>query len=184
MVKKQELKEGIVRLINESQGSLPQVQGSMDYTHAPVFIILFGDTRTKSALPKAARSDPQICQSIFTSSLASAFLYMHLAVTTLGLASQWVTAVQVPAVNSGLRDLLGIPLALEVYDMMAVGYPAARSRPKFMRAKENVLHYDYCGNEEFRTQEQVNDFIKRIRTWVIATSRREADQQTSLDTKG
>ncbi len=49
-----------------------------DFSYAPVFIILFGDTRTNIGLPMIMRYDHQRGQSIFTSSLASAFLYMHL----------------------------------------------------------------------------------------------------------
>ena len=59
--------------------------------------------------------------------------------------------------------------------MMAVGYPASKPRPKLMRAKAKMVHYDYCGTEDFRTDEEVNDFIRRTRNWVIATMRRGAD---------
>ena len=121
------------------------------------------------------RFDYQRGQSVFNSSLASAFLYMHLAATTLGLASQWVTAVQEPLVHCLLKDLLGIPIEMEVYDMMAVGYPASKPKPKLMRAKEKMVHYDYCGTENFRTDEEVNDFVRRTRTWVMAAHRQKAD---------
>ena len=67
--------------------------------------------------------------------------------------------------------------------MMAVGHPSARPRPKFLRAKGKMLHYDYCGKEDFRTDEEISDFVKRTRTWVIATGRRAADQPASLDIK-
>ena len=190
VVKKQELKDRIVQLIDEysaheaRMASIKEPQRvprqplgrePMDYANAPVFIILFGDTRTRVGLPRTVRSNYQMCQTIYISSLASAFLYMHLAATALGLASQWVSAVQIPLVQRVLKDLLGIPTELEVYDMMAVGYPALKPRPKLMRAKEKMVHYDYCSKEDFRTDEEVGDFVGRTRTWVITTSRRSAD---------
>ena len=92
----------------------------MDYTTAPVLIILFGDTRTNAGLPMGARYDPNRCRTIFTSSLASAFLYMHLAATTLGLASQWVSAITTPYAACMVKDLLGIPAEMEPYDMAPV----------------------------------------------------------------
>ncbi len=190
VVKKQELKDSIVQFISEYWAQIPRMEATreprqkawqpqpkepMDYSNAPVFIILFGDTRTKVGLPMGVRFDPYRSQLIYSASLANAFLYMHLAATTLGLASQWVSGVQVPLVHCLLKDLLGIPEELEVYDMMAVGYPASKPRPKLMRAKEKMVHYDYCGKEDFRTDEEVNDFVKRTRTWVMAAHARRAD---------
>ncbi len=195
VVKNQELKDSIVQLINEYLSQRIRMEatreswhdvlsqpnrshttwGQMNYSKAPVFIILFGDTRTKEGLPMAVRFDKYRNQLIFSSSLANAFMYMHLAATTLGLASQWVSGVQVPLIHCLLKDLLGIPQELEVYDMMALGYPALKPRPKLMRAKEKMIHYDYCGKQGFRTGEEVNDFIRRTRTWTEATHRRMAD---------
>jgi len=192
VVKKQELKDSIMELYNEYYRThFPRMEPTRepwqgvyrprplkvpgDFSDAPVFIILFGDTRTKVGLPMIYRFDYLRCQSIFTSSLASAFLYMHLAATTLGLTSMWVSGVQDPLVHCLLKDLLGIPGELEVYDMMVVGYPASKPRPKLMRAKEKMVHYDYCGKEDFRTDGEVNDFVQRTRTWVTATIRRGAD---------
>jgi len=190
IVKNQELKESIVQAITDySRAYYPGIelareewQGDKwqpspsgeptDYRNAPVFIILFGDTRTKAGLPMLIRFSPYERESIFNSSLANAFLYMHLAATTLGLASQWVSDVQVPLVHYQLKNLLGIPDELEVYDMMAVGYPATKPRPKLMRDKKKMVHYDSSGKEDFRTDEEVNDFTRRTRVWTIATIRR------------
>jgi len=191
VVKNQELKGRIVQLISEytAQGARMEATreswqgarwretpgGLMDYTNAPVFIILFGDTRTQVGLPMAVRFERQRGQLLFNSSLANAFLYMHLAAMTLGLASQWVTAITAPFVHCLLKDLLGIPGELEVYDMMAVGYPATKPKTKLMRDKDKMVHYDYCGKEDFRTDEEVKDFVKRTRTWRIAADRQGAD---------
>jgi nitroreductase len=153
----------------------PWLDTDMDYRHAPVFIILFGDIRTQVGLPMIIRFDDNLKRSIFTSSLANAFLYMHLAATTLGLATQWVSAVAMPYAHCLIKDLLGIPGEMEVYDMMAVGYPAYKSRPKLMRAWGKMVHHDYCGEGAFRTDEEVRDFVRRTRAWVNANHRRGVD---------
>ena len=98
---------------------------------------------------------------------------MMLAATTLDLASGWVTEVQAPLVNCAMKDILGIPEELEIYDMMVLGYPASKERPKFMRAKDKMLHYDNCGAQDFRTDKEVRDFVKKTRSWVTATINRK-----------
>ena len=53
-----------------------------DYTHAPVYILLLGDPRTQAGLPMGVQCDQHRRRLIYLSSLANAFLYMHLAATT------------------------------------------------------------------------------------------------------
>jgi nitroreductase len=154
----------------------PWLDPEMEFQSAPVLILLFGDTRTQVGLPMVVRYDPHMRQSIYNSSMANAFLYMHLAATTLGLASQWVSLVAAPYNHCLLKNLLHIPTAMEIYDMMALGYPAYKSRPKLMRPIEKMVHRDYFGEEDFRSDEEVRDFIKRTRAWVFANHRRGADR--------
>jgi len=154
----------------------PWLDPEMEYQNAPVFILLFGDTRTQVGLPMRIRYDSHLRQSIYISSLANTFLYMLLAATTLGLASQWVSVVASPYNHCALKDLLHIPTELEIYDMVALGYPAYKSRPKLMRPVGKMVHRDYFSEEDFRTDEEVRDFIKRTRAWVFANHRRGADK--------
>jgi nitroreductase len=144
----------------------------MDWTTAPVYIILFGDTRTQLGLPMPIRFLYQKRQSIFTSSLASAFLYMHLAATTLGLASMWESGVQNPYVHCLLKDLLGVPPEWEPYDMFIVGYPAQQKRKKLLRNTDRMVHYEKCRPENIRTDDEIKDWIKRARFWTSAAIRR------------
>jgi nitroreductase len=134
---------------------------SLGYESAPVFIILCGDTRTKEAYPTVALLESG--QSVFYSSLANAFLYMQIAVSTLGLGSQWASAISDIYVSCLVKDLLGIPKELEIYDMMALGYPASEPKPRLVRNREEMVHYDGYDRSKFRTQEQVNDFIADLR---------------------
>ncbi len=155
----------------------PETSGTdSDYSVAPVYILLFGDTRTKEGLPMGVRFDAHRREYIYISSLANAFLYMHMAAATLGLASQWLSAVSTPYVNCMVKDWLGIPKELEIYDMMAFGYPAVKPRPKLLRTKEKMVHYEYCGPEAIRTDAEVKDFIRKARTWMIASHARKPDK--------
>jgi 5,6-dimethylbenzimidazole synthase len=147
-----------------------------DYSLAPVYILLFGDKRTQTGLPMGVRYDEHRLNSIYISSLANAFLYMHMAASTLGLASQWLSTVSTPYVHCMVKQWLGITAALDIYDMMAFGYPAVKPRPKLLREKEKMVHYDYCGPEAFRTDEEVKDFIRNARTWTIASHNRKPDK--------
>jgi nitroreductase len=156
----------------------PEPIGSeADYSVAPVYIIIFGDIRTKDGLPMGVRYDEHRRETIFISSLANAFLYMHIAASTLGLASQWVSAVATPYAHCMIKDLLGIPKELEIYDMLALGYPAVQPRPKLLRDKAKMVHFDYCGPETFRTDAEVREYIHKARTWTIASHKRKADKQ-------
>ncbi len=160
LVKDRELKDRIVKLLEK--GEAPPRE-PMDYGNAPVFIILLGDPRTKAGLPPRLAADNKMNQPVFISSLANAFLYMHLAATSLGLVSQWMSRVKFPFVQPELKKLLGIPDEFQVYDMMVVGYPDGEPKPRIVRDKEEMIHYEYCGESGFRSDEAVREFIIKIR---------------------
>ncbi len=187
ILKDKELKDKIVRVIDdykisqfdfmeqfreEWQGPVWQraSKDPMDYGSAPVFILLLGDERMKAGLPMMVRYLEQKRESIFNSSLSNAFTYMHLAAATLGLGTQWVTAVQVPVVSCFIKNLLGIPEALKIHDMLVVGHPAMEPKGKFLRAREDMVHHDYCGEGDFKTDEEVREHIRRVRTWAQAVN--------------
>jgi 5,6-dimethylbenzimidazole synthase len=92
---------------------------------------------------------------VYQSSLASAFLYMHLAAASLGLASQWYSAASRPEAETEIRKIIGIPEALSIYDMMVLGYPATPPGSKEVRSLREMIHYDNFGPQDFRTDEQV-----------------------------
>lgn len=177
VIKNRELKEKILQFIKE-HGELsrkmeltrekgmpwPAVLRQSDrpgFAEAPVWIILLGDNRTKKAYPLTAYVNRG--EAIFQSSLANTFLYMHLAVTSLGLASQWVTSTASHYVQCLIKDLLKIPENLEIYDMMAVGYPVRQPRPRMVRGKSSMMHYDGYDSKKARTDDDVHSFILSLR---------------------
>lgn len=191
IVKKKELRDKIADAIEEyfaqlhpeweklrtveGKGSIVVVKGAPVDRNTPVFIILLGDWRVKAGLPANAQAQPDRVLSRFTSGLASAFLYMHLAATALGLASQWVSTASFPEPQRVIKDLLGIPEALSIYDMMALGYGAFKPIPKLVRAREDMVHYDDCGMEDFRTDGEALDFAQKTKAWTITAHQQEPD---------
>jgi 5,6-dimethylbenzimidazole synthase len=177
VVKDKQLKDRIVEIVNEhgeysrkveltraADLRFPAMSGPVrepGFKNAPVFIILCGDPRTKEAYPLftlLTRGD-----SHFTSGLASAFLYMTLAATTLGLGSQWVSATGNPFVKCLLRQLLDIPEKLEIYDMLVLGYPAYEPKPRFVRELGEMVHNDRYDKTRCRSDEDIRNFIVGLR---------------------
>ena len=177
VVKDQETKDRIVGIISEQGEYSRKVELTREkdlrfsgltgpvrepgYKNAPVYIILCGDPRTKEAYPlltTLTRSD-----SHFASSLASAFLYMTLAATALGLGTQWVSATGNPFVKPLLKELLDIPQKIEIYDMLIVGYAAAQPKERFVRDRAEMVHYGRYDKAKYRSDEEIRDFIVRLR---------------------
>ena len=155
----------------------PEPAGSAaDYATAPVYILLLNDTRAEAGLPMSMRFNPARLEYIVAASLTSAFLFMHMAAATLGLASQWISGIASPHVHCLTKDLLGIPGELDIVEMMALGYPAVRARPKLLRECAELVHHDRCGPGEFRSDEEVRDWVRRARAWTMASHARQADE--------
>lgn len=177
VVKKKDLRESIVKFSKEQGEITYKVEqtrapdhrfpvyrkpppGTPGFAAAPVFIIACGDPRTKEAYPLKSKLDRG--QSNFYSSLASAFLCMHLAATALGLGSQWVTASAQDLMQGRLKELLEIPYELEIYDMIALGYPASEPKPRPVRSRDEIVHLDKFDKSRIRTDQDVRDFINNL----------------------
>lgn len=125
---------------------------------APVFILVCGDTRTKSFLPT---QDPERGNSTFISSMANVFLYIQLAVRILGLGSQWVS--RVVGKQSEVKMLLGIPAPFEIYDMVAIGYPDEKPKQRSVRKVEDLVHYNRFDQHRFKSENELGIFVRELR---------------------
>jgi len=162
IVKKRDIKDKI----SEALRAGPSLTSRQEnYENAPVFVILLGDWRAKAGLPGSAEEQARRVDNLFCSSLASAFLYMHLAATTLGLASAWVSAAANLEPQKKIKEILRIPESLKIYDMMAVGYGSRSPIPKVIRNKEDVIHRDDTG--QYRTDAQVIADAENTKAWCI-----------------
>lgn len=167
------LREEVTRIIAEGLPGLPPklppppgppgaalpAKDPLGFRTAPVFILVLGDTRVRAFGPPFIRDADARWQSMLTTSLAVAYEHMHLAAASLGLATRWVTSVVEPASASRVRQLLGIPLEMAVYDMMALGYSDFQPFPKKMRPLSEIMHFDACGEKDFRSAEAVAEYF-------------------------
>ncbi len=173
VVNRQELKDRIVELVKESGDIMLKIEETREpaelkfklpspfYVQAPVFIILCGDPRTKDTYTLSGKFAQG--NSHFASSLANAFLYMNLAATSLGLGTRWVSSIAQPYAQSLTKALLNVPRELEFYDMLAVGYPDMEPKPRPLRARQEITHYNGYDRKKFRTDQQVREFIASLR---------------------
>ncbi len=134
---------------------------------APVFIVLFGDTRRNVGLPMAGRYTYQKWYSIFDSTLSNAFLYMLLAAHSLELAAIYTSATKYPKVGGLIKGLLNIPYYMELYDMLLVGKSEMKAAPKLMREKGEMIHFNQAGSDEFVSDEKVREQIIQFRAGNI-----------------
>lgn len=173
VVKKKELKEQIMAVVNADRDANvrleesrpPEIRHPMrpspQVAESPVFIILVGDERTEDAYPLTAKVNHG--RETFISSLADAFLYMHLAAASLGLGSRWVSGVARPYLQPIIKKMLGIPQDLEIYDMIVLGYPDAPPRARNVRPREEMVHRDGYDISKYRSDEQVKEFVVSLR---------------------
>ncbi len=138
------------------------------FRDAPVFIFALCDWRAYVGLPRKMDRDDPIVASIFCSSMASTFLYMHLAAAALDLSSQWYSAVGSPVTEELIKSLLGIPEDLKIYDLMVLGYSAAPPVPKEVRDIKSILHWNACGPDAFRSDEQVVKEAEATKAWCLS----------------
>lgn len=138
------------------------------FKDAPVFILALCDWRARVGLPGRTSEDNERVANLYCSSMANAFLYMQLAATALGLASQWYTATSSPSAEHAIRQIIGIPEALTIYDMMVLGYEASQPGPKFVRDTGEMMHYDNCGIQDFRTDEEVIAYAEKTKAWCLS----------------
>jgi nitroreductase len=190
IIKKPELKGKIVDLIGDIRpltmsmeqtrekwmGKTWRMTGltekNLDYTTAPVYIILLGDPRTNTGLPMYIRCDESTRKMIYYSSLANAFIYMHLAAASLGIGAQWVSITHTGYVQAMIKKFMEIPSELEIFDMIVLGYPEMTPRKKLMRNRDEMIHYDDCGPDDYRSHDEVMEFVKRARNWNIGSHSR------------
>ena len=137
------------------------VTGDPAFKNAPVLILVCGDPRVSKSFPLLTYLERG--QSHLVSGLAGSFLLMTLAATSLGLACHWASVVGHGYVSARLKDLLGIPEDYLIYDMLAVGHPAAEAKPRRVREREDMTHYERYDSGKYRDDEQIREWLISLR---------------------
>jgi 5,6-dimethylbenzimidazole synthase len=128
------------------------------FRHAPVHIVILGDPRVKESYP--IRTKLEKAESHFITGLANATLLIHLAATSLGLASQYVSDANSPYMETMLKVLLKIPEPLRIYHLVPIGYAKGPVTAPPRRPLDEIFHYETYDMSKFRSDEQLAGFVK------------------------
>ena len=127
------------------------------FRDAPVHILVLGDPRVKETYPVRTMLDK--AESHFYTGLASATLLIHLAATALGMASQYVSDVSSPYMETMLKVLLGIPEPLRIYHLIPLGYASRPIPARPRRALAEMLHYERYDMSKYRDDKEFQKFV-------------------------
>ena len=128
------------------------------FRHAPVHIVVLGDPRVKEAYP--IRTKLEKAESHFITGLANATLLIHLAATSLGLASQYVSDANSPYMETMLKVLLKIPDPLRIYHLIPIGYGKGNVVAPPRRSLEEVIHHESYDMTKYRADAAFDSFVK------------------------
>ena len=150
------------------------------FRHAPVHIMVLGDPRVKETYPIRTMLDK--AESHFYTGLASATLLINLAATSLGLATQYVSDVSSPYMETMLKVLLGVPEPLRIYHLIPLGYASRPIPARPRREIDEMTHYERYDMAKYRDDKTFQKFVMTasrrgyygLRNWVED----DTDQQT------
>jgi nitroreductase len=141
--------------------SVARPVGDLPFKTAPVLILVIGDPRVSKSFPLLTYVER--AEKNLISGLASAFLYMTLAATSLGLGCHWASLVGSTYPSAMIRDLLGIPEGYHIYDMLVLGHPAAGAKPRRVRDLAEMVHYERFEPAKYRSDEQIREWLISLR---------------------
>jgi len=133
------------------------------FAKAPVYLFLFGDNRVRPWAPSVVRDDEELWRYIMDATLGPAYQHMHLAASSLGIGTMWITASRMPDIEQKIRETLNIPDHLVLFEMMAIGYPDHTPPEKKVRTLDDFVHYEACGDREFRTEKNIETFFGKAK---------------------
>lgn len=131
--------------------------GFTGFRHSPVYVLVLGDPRVNACYPARVRIEKS--ESHFYSGLANATILAHLAVASLGLASQWVSDVNSPYMTTMLKSWLGIPQYMKIYDMFGVGYGATVPPATSRRPLADLIHHERYEEAKERDEAAMSEFL-------------------------
>jgi 5,6-dimethylbenzimidazole synthase len=177
VIRRQETKERLASIVREYQELMHKAEltrppelrwpsaarpvSDPAWKTAPVLVLVCGDPRVSKSFPLLTYLERG--PSHFVSGLASAFLQMALAATSLGLGCHWVSAVGAGYCSAMVKELLEIPEDYTIYDMLTVGYPAMQPAPRLVREREAITHREHYDWAKYRTDQQIREFLVSLR---------------------
>ena len=68
-----------------------------------------------------------------------------------------------PPWEKDLKDLLGIPKELRVYNIVPLGYPAYEPPPTYRRELSEIVHYERYDQSKYRSDEDIWNYLVQLR---------------------
>ncbi len=130
------------------------------FRNAPVHIVVLGDPRVNESYPIRTREEKS--ESHFYSGMANATLLIHLAATSLGLGSQYVSDASSPYMSTMLKVLLGVPEPLKIYHVVPIGYPSGAVKPPPRRELDSMIHLEKYDPNKIRSDKDFNKFLMTL----------------------
>ena len=142
------------------------------FRHAPIHIVVLGDPRVKETYPVRTMLDK--ADSHFYTGLASATLLIHLAATSLGLATQYVSDASSVYMETMLKVLLEVPEPLRVYHLIPLGYASKPIPARPRREVDEMTHSERYDMTKYRNDKEFQKFVMTAsrrgyygkKTWV------------------
>ncbi len=136
-----------------------------NWKDAPVLIVACGDRRTLQATILAVNfigaEGGAGADASFLKAMANPCQIMHLAATSLGLASHWLSVERI--FEQQLRSILDVPGLLEIHSIVVLGYPAFEAPTPYRRELKEIVHYEKYDRSKYRSGQQVIDSLQKSR---------------------
>jgi len=123
--------------------------------NAPVHIVVCADPRLKAAYPQHGVTDTH---QIWLTSIGLAIQNIHLAAKALGLSTGWNT-VEDTGLEHKLRELLDIPINIEVLEVITLGYASALPKSPYRRPLSSVMHKEKLQKGQLRTLKEIKELL-------------------------
>jgi nitroreductase len=144
--------------------ALPSKDALADGT---ALIIVCADPRVRLAFPSSAQADISVAEPEHTywASIGAVLENLHLAAAALGLGIVWISVD--PDMRDVLRELVGIPLALDIAFCCPIGYPSRQPPVPSRRAFDELVHWEQYDPALARSDEQVQLWLSsgRVAGW-------------------
>jgi len=133
------------------------------FKDAPVLIVVLGDRRTYQATVASSNflTGEGGLGATYLKNMANATQNMHLAAAALGLGSQWLSVTR--PWEYALRQILQVPIMLEIHSVVVVGYAAYDPPPPYRRELNEIVHYEKYDMEKYRTGKDVIEWLHTSR---------------------
>lgn len=133
------------------------------FKDAPVLIVVCADPRTFQATVLCAHfyAGEGGPMATFYKNMANVTQLICLSAAALGVGSMWIS------VNGTwepqLKALLGVPQMLTIQTIVPLGYPARKVPGPYRRKLSEIVHYDRYDQSRFRTDEQIQEWLRDLR---------------------